>query len=324
MAETVTHEDAQYALDIVRAICTEVGPGLPGTPQERERAAIIKKELESRLGAGNVTVEEFTFAPAAFLRSSPIIALFTLFATLLNLSTSHLTWVSPWLTSVAALVLSILSPLLFLFEFFLGRELTDPLFRKGRSLNVVGGLRKPGTKTVKRLLIVSGHHDSAPEDTWLRFLKYGFFFLSATWGIGLITLLAASAIQLAGLILGSAGLVRFGALHWALLAYPIVPSIFFALFKTRGWKNGGNVPGAADNLSACALAVATCRFLVRNPTYIPDDTEIRFISFGSEEAGCRGSRRYVARHLEELRHLDARQLNFETIAHPEIVILTFK
>ena len=61
---------------------------------------------------------------------------------------------------------------------------------------------------------------------------------------------------------------------------------------------------------------------MRNPTYIPDDTEIRFISFGSEEAGCRGSRRYVARHLEELRHLDARQLNFETIAHPEIVILT--
>ena len=82
------------------------------------------------------------------------------------------------------------------------------------------------------------------------------------------------------------------------------------------------MPGAADNLSASALAVAMCRFLVQNPSYIPDDTEIRFVSFGSEEAGLRGSRRYVERHLDELKRLDARLLNFETVAHPEITILT--
>jgi Zn-dependent M28 family amino/carboxypeptidase len=64
-----------------------------------------------------------------------------------------------------------------------------------------------------------------------------------------------------------------------------------------------------------------CRFLVKNPSYIPANTEIRFVSFGSEEAGLRGSRRYVERHLEELKRLDARLLNFETVAHPEIAIL---
>lgn len=90
MPEAVTNEDAEYALNLVRAICTEVGPGLPGSPQERERAAMIKEELESHLGAGNVAVEEFTFAPAAFLRSSPIIALLTLLAALLNLSVGSL------------------------------------------------------------------------------------------------------------------------------------------------------------------------------------------------------------------------------------------
>ena len=61
---------------------------------------------------------------------------------------------------------------------------------------------------------------------------------------------------------------------------------------------------------------------MKNPSYIPDDTEIRFVSFGSEEAGLRGSRRYVERHLDELKRLDARLLNFETVAHPEIAILT--
>ena len=89
-----------------------------------------------------------------------------------------------------------------------------------------------------------------------------------------------------------------------------------------GRKNGGTVPGAADNLSASAIAVALCRFLVEHPSFIPDDTEIRFISFGGEEAGLRGSRRYVERHLDELKRLDAHLLNFETVAHPEIGIMT--
>jgi len=94
------------------------------------------------------------------------------------------------------------------------------------------------------------------------------------------------------------------------------------IFLHPGRENGGNVPGAVDNLSASALAVSMCRFLVKNPTCIPEDTEIRFISFGSEEAGLRGSRRYVARHLDELKRLDTRLLNFEMVAHPEINILT--
>jgi Zn-dependent M28 family amino/carboxypeptidase len=140
--------------------------------------------------------------------------------------------------------------------------------------------------------------------------------------IGLITVLVMSVIQLAGVICKNADLIRISTIGWVLMAYPIVPSIIFAVFFSRGRKNGGTVPGAADNLSACALAVAMCRFLVKNPAYIPEDTEIRFITFGSEEAGVRGSQRYVQRHLDELKHLDVQLLNYETIAHPEIVILT--
>jgi len=322
MTEVITNNDAHYALDIVKAICTEVGPGVPGSSQERERAAMIKKELESHLGAGNVVVEEFTVAPGAFVGAYPISALLMLVAALLNISAGHFVGVSPWLTATAALVFSIISPLLYILEFILGLELVDPLLKKKQSVNVVGTLRKPGTRNVKRLLILSGHHDSAPENTWLRLLGYGFFVLTATFLIGFIAMLAMSIIQLTGTITGNASTVRAGTLGWAMLAYPIAPSVIFAMFFTRGRKNGGVVPGAADNLSASALAVAMCRFLVKNPSYIPDDTEIRFVSFGSEEAGFRGARRYVARHLDELKCLDARLLNVETVAHPEIAILT--
>jgi hypothetical protein len=345
MPEIITNQDAQYAYDLVKTICTQVGPGLPGSSQERERAAIIKRELESHLGAGNVRVEEFSFAPGAFLNPFP--GLFLLMAALLNISIGRFTGVSPWLTAMAALVLSILSPMLFILEFILGYELVDPIFKKKQSQNVIGTLRKPGSKSVKRLLILSGHHDSAPENTWLgflnnvnrlfsqrgpldsarentrlRFLGCIFYLFSATFFVGFFTMLSMSIIQLTGVVIDNAEVVRTGTLGWALLIYPMAPAIIYGLFTIRGGKNGGNVPGAADNLSASALAVAMCRFLVNNPSCLPDDTEIRFISFGSEEAGLRGSRRYVERHLDELKRLDARLLNIETVAHPEIGILT--
>jgi hypothetical protein len=322
MAETITNDDAHYAFEIVETICTQVGPGLPGSSQERERATYIKKELESHLGAGNVTVEEFTVSPWAFLSAYPISALFMLFAALLNISIGRFAGVSPWVTAIAALVFSIGSVSLFIFEFVLGFELVDLLFKRERSVNVIGTLRRPGTQNVKRLLILSGHHDSAPENTWLRFLGYGFFILAATWLIGFITMFTVGIIQLTGVITGNADMVRIGTLGWVMLVYPTVPSVIFGMFFNRGRKNGGTVPGAADNLSASALAVALCRFLVNNPSYIPADAEIRFVSFGSEEAGLRGSRCYVQRHLDELRSLDVRLLNFETVAHPEITILT--
>ena len=322
MPELVTNDDAQYAFDIVKAICTEVGPGLPGSLQERERAAILKKEMESHLGAGNVTVEEFSVAPGSFKGSQTMSALFTLMAALLYISTGRLAGIPPWVTAIAALAFSSLPVALFIFQFLLAFELIDPFFKKKQSVNVIGTLRKPGMTDVKRLLIMSGHHDSAWENTWLRLLGYGFYCASATMLIGYITILAMSVIQLTGIIMGNANIVQTGTLGWVLLVYPIAPSILFTVFFHREGKNGGIVPGAVDNLSASALAVAMCRFLVNNPAYIPDDTEIRFISFGSEEAGLRGSRRYVERHLDELKRLDARLLNVEMVAYPEIAILT--
>ena len=54
MSETITENDARYALELVTAICTQVGPGSPGSPQERQRARMIAQELEAHLGVENV------------------------------------------------------------------------------------------------------------------------------------------------------------------------------------------------------------------------------------------------------------------------------
>jgi len=322
MSAIITENDARYAYDLLKRICTEVGPGMPGTTQERERAAILKEELELHLGAGNVETEEFTLSPGAFLGSLPTSALFLLIAALSNAFIGRLAGTSPWLNALAALVFSLLAILPFVLEYMLYWEIIDPFFKKGRSVNVIGTLRRPGTRAARRLFIVSGHHDSAMENTWIRFLGYGFYITLPTLSIALMVMLVMSIIQLMGLILGDAAVVRAGTLGWVLWVYPIVPAVIFAAFFNMGRKNGGTVPGAADNLSACAVALAMCRFLVQNPELIPEDTEIRFISFGSEEAGLRGSRRYVARHLDELKRLDTRMLNYETVAYPVTAILT--
>ena len=118
MAEIITNNDAQYAFDLVKEICTEVGPGLPATPQERARAERIKKELASHLGAENVVVEEFTLAPDAYLSPFPGV-LFMILAVLLNLSCGRFAGISPWVTSIAGLACSILALLPLIFEFIL-------------------------------------------------------------------------------------------------------------------------------------------------------------------------------------------------------------
>ncbi len=321
MPGLISESDAVYAFDIVRKICAQVGPGLPGSAQERERAEMLKREMETHLGPANVAMEEFDVAPGAFLGSQRMSAIFILVAALLNLSIGQFPGIPAWVTAASALAFSIIPGLLFIFQFILALEVIDPFFKKEPSFNVIGTLRKPGTQNVKRLLILSGHHDSAWENNWIRIIGYGFFFASATFFLGLIVLPVMSFIQLIGMISGSLEIVRTGTLGWLLLVFPIVPSIIFAMFFHQRGKNGGVVPGAVDNLSASALTVALCRFLVQNPADIPEDTEIRFVSFGSEEAGLRGSRHYVERHLAELKRLDARLLNIEMVAYPEITIL---
>jgi protein-S-isoprenylcysteine O-methyltransferase Ste14 len=322
MSVNITLEDAQYALEFVKAICSRVGPGSPGTPQERERAAMIEEELETHLGAENVALEEFTIAPGAFLGSGLISTLLMLVAFLLIVTFPWNTAIPKLVSTALALVFSLSAVLLYILEFVLGFEVIDPFYQKRESVNVVGTLRPAESKNVQRLIILSGHHDSALEFTWLRFTGYGFFILIATWMIALLTVLVVSAVQFIVVVSGNEPLIRISTFGWILFVYPILPAIVFTIFFARGRENGGRVPGAADNLSGCALVVAMCRFLVDNPSCIPEDTEIRFITFGSEEAGVRGSRRYVQRHLGELQRADARLLNFETIVDPEVAILT--
>lgn len=321
MSEPISSHEAQNAFDLVNRICTQVGPGNPGSPQERARAEMIKNELEILLGEENVSLEDFEAATGAFVGALPVSAVLMLAAAILNISAGFTPARIAWLPSLSAWVFSVFSVVVYILEFMLFFEFIDRFFEKKKSVNVVGRLRKPGTVQVKNLLIISAHHDSAFENTWLRFLGYGFFFLALTQLIAFAILFVMTSMQWLGVLIRNDRLFQLGTIGWIILVYPLLPTIIYAFFFSRGRKNGGVVPGAVDNLSSCALLGSICGYLVKNLDSIPAETEIRFISFGCEEAGLRGSRCYVARHMQELQSLDTRLLNIEMVAYPEITIL---
>jgi len=140
---------------------------MPGSAKEEERAGMIRRELEAQLGAENVAVEDFTVAPWGCLGSLPTSATLMLVAAALNISAPHFTGIASGCAAIGGLVFAVLSPLVYLLEFILGLELVDGWFEQKQSSNVIGTLRSPGTNEARKLLMVSAHHDSAPENTWL-------------------------------------------------------------------------------------------------------------------------------------------------------------
>lgn len=315
MTAEIAAGDVRYAYDLVARVCREVGPGLPASLEERRRAGVFERELARYVGADGVAVEEFAVAPGAFTAAVPMAALLALAAAVLS-AVSGRVGVAWWITAVGAVVCAGVAVLVVTLEFVFAFEVIDVLFRKRRSVNVVARLRHPDTREVRRLLLVSGHHDSAPENTWLSAFGLAGLIVQSAMPIGMVAMLGLAIVRLVG------GGGALGIAGWLVLGCLVAPAIVVGSLFTRGRRGGGNVPGAVDNLAACAITVALCKFLVEHPDEIPRDTEIRFITFGAEEAGTRGSRRYVARHRDELARLDARLLNLEMVGDPVITIFT--
>ncbi|MFN2168198.1 MAG: M28 family metallopeptidase, partial [Anaerolineae bacterium] len=171
-------------------------------------------------------------------------------------------------------------------------------------------------------VIVGGHHDSAVQFNWLTYLGFGYYLAMAFIFISLVSILVGTGTEFFSLLLSGKSLSWTQQSMSRICTFVGPLGFISAFFFIGSKKNGGTVPGAADNLSACAVALGVGRVLMRHPELIPPDTEVRMITFGAEEAGTRGSLRYVERHLEELRKLDARVCNLDTIIRPKIVIHT--
>jgi len=209
--------------------------------------------------------------------------------------------------------------ILFIGHFYTYRFWLDFIFTQQPSSNVIGTIEPK--KDVRSTLILAAHMDSAYEFSFWYYLKTIGMFL---------TLLSGSLIVLTPLLFGfdifltsvmgkeSSILQTITYIFWILS--PVTASMY--------WIHGKDaVDGAQDNLSGLAVALACGKELSpknnNNESNYLNHTRIKIISFGSEEAGLRGSSAYIRDHIQELKKENAVLLNLEGIMKKdELVIVT--
>ena len=305
----ISKEDSEYMYEIIKRIIEKCGPRMPCSSQEAQSAEIIKKELEKT--CDDATIEPFSCNPRAFLGyiKIDIILVLTSFLAFF-LIPLNLTNYWGYLMTFISFFLNLISFLILWNEFFNYREFIDPLFKSKSSQNVVGRIY-PKEET-KRILIFSGHHDSALEFNLLTRLKLGYPILILL-GIGIMIIWLITSLIIVLLILVNLFYFELFFAYVITLFIIGIPAFLGLFFFVSSGEKANTVPGAVDNLSAVAIVLAIGKYLNSNKEIIPKNTEIRLISFGCEEAALRGAFRYVSAHLKELKKYDAECVNMDAI-----------
>nr|MDO8110580.1 M28 family peptidase [Candidatus Sigynarchaeota archaeon] len=287
MVETDT-EYRKSMVNFITSVCNECGPRRPASDAERKSQDMIKKECEKF--ADEVKFDEFKCAfntyPQGLVRVAVI--LFTIAFCLV------ITIVYPIMIILGVLGLwVVVAQLLIMLEF------TDPFYKKDVSRNVFGVIKPE--KEMKLRIIFGGHSDSAYEIPFAK--KYGIkitmlMMIAIAFGVLGIVL---QAVKLVIELTGNGGtIVVFDAGFFHITIYDVV----FLLACTVGYpymlwimKNAASrktiVLGANDNLSGVAVSLALGQYL---KNHRPKNLEVWVGAFGCEEAGQRGSKRFVAKY----------------------------
>ena len=169
-------------------------------------------------------------------------------------------------------------------------ELIDVLFKKQKSTNVIAKI-KP-SKEIKNIIVLSGHHDSNWEFPFgKRFgTKVSIFMVLPLIFNPLLALFSILKIMIQIPLV--ADIILF-----VIMVAPVpilIPFGMKVISKT-------SVMGANDNLSALAVCLTTAQYF-SNPKNKLTHSELWIVSFGCEEIGIRGSKRFVTKYLEKIKN----------------------
>ncbi len=265
----------------IRHVAGACAPRDPGSPGEHAAQQHFKDAFAPYVD-GEVTLEPFQVNPKAFMGFMPVVSMLMLLGAALYWSVP--TWAAP--LSWAALLITLL-------EFGLYRQFLDPLFPARTSHNLVAVQPPAGER--RRILLLVGHADAAYE---MRYNLMGLAPLRLAAGsaiAGLLFYLATDTLSLVfhpGWAAGYANI--WGVLGIARLVFApaFIAFFFFTNFRSVS-------PGANDNLTGAFTTLGVARCLKEAGRRL-QHTELRYLVTGSEEAGLRGAKAYVAAHAEEL------------------------
>ena len=280
--------NTEYMVKKITDICEKIGPRAPGS--KAEFAAQQSMGVDLKKWSDDVSFEEFIVHRQAFMGFIPFTVAMAIIATILYFS-----------YPLVGFLLTILGFIPLVLEFLMYKQFIDPLFKGHTSHNLIA-TRKPSGETKKRIIFV-GHSDSQYE--WILNYKLGgtgmkLFLIPAV--VGLIACCAASLIKFIVLELKgveSAGANTFFLIVGIVLCVFVIPYIGFLFFQSYT----KSVPGANDNLSGCLSAMSVLKLMDEADVRF-ENTEVRVILSGSEEAGLRGAKAYAKSHEKELKEIE--------------------
>lgn len=283
----VAQEKKFSMLNFIKEICDDIGPRLGTTENEKKAGLRIKDILEKQVD--KVEMEDFTCHPKGFLEFTKVAWFSGLIGFLLFL----------WLPLISML-LCFYAITTFVFEFLMGKEYVDFMFPKKTGTNVIGKVNPE--KEAKKIVIISGHHDSAYEFPLFEKFKHNFDKLAyATAGLLLFSAISG-LVKFILDILGISNLVT----NIILISIPLV-AIIIGGYVAFGLHSKKVILGANDNLSGVAVVLALAHHFSSQKL---NNIELWLISFSCEEC-MRGSKRFVKRHLEELK--DSYTINYDMV-----------
>ena len=294
--EKIKRENAKFVIEFTKDVIDKTGPRLPTSPEEKLGAKIIADKMEKATGKPSVT-ETFTCAPRASIAAIPILGL-------IGIISFGLYYVSP----IASLITTVFDFILAAVQVFTYSAKMDFLFRKGQSQNVYNSV-DPASGETKRTIVLAGHMDSSWN--WNLSLTNPKTAIPKTV-IGVVSILAIMIISVVAICVGNisfmsikeiASLEEYSGLDIFRIVLYFLPLLclpgcyWLSIYLT--WDKTKASPGAMDNLTGCALAVAIAKYYKENPDKAPKDCRIVCMGFGSEEAGLKGASAFCEKHKDD-------------------------
>lgn len=288
------YQDYMYSL--VKRVIDEIGPRPACSEAEKKLGRLLSEGWQPI--CDKVETEPFTCRPGAFLGAIRLSAVLCLVSIVLY-----------WFYPFAAFVIAVLSLSALVFELVRYREFVDFLFLREQGENIVGTIRPRGE--TKKRVIVSAHLDSAYEFRLWRVFGNAAVPLMGLAMLGILIAVAGSLAKTIAYLGGGEDAPAYTVVGIVMVAFSPLAALFLFFNSDR------SVPGAMDDMAGIAVLDATGRCLHESRNsggFIPESTEIILLATSSEEAGLRGAKRYVKKHLAELKRTPTYGIFLESTA----------
>jgi hypothetical protein len=279
----------------IQSICDRIGPRPPCSEAERRCAEYIRDEWREH--ADKTLLEVFTCHPDAYQAAFR----WPIALTIVSLCLYHLIPLLSFACSVASL-------LILVFNLMLNRELIDRAFAVKTSCNVHARFDPRGPSD--RTLIISCHHDANYAFPIVNRFGSGFGVFMAVVVLSSALLTILTFLRILFSVTGSESLLggyQKAAFPFLVLLVATVPIQLYVFLRIISEEP---VLGANDNLTGVADCLLLAEHLSKQENR-PQRTTVWLASFGCEEFGIRGSKRFIEKHQREIE--DAYVLNLDMV-----------